>query len=65
MCRGEIRCHGGGIFIGYRREDSQHGVGRLVLRLKQGFPRNQVFMDVDVIEPALEFAKGDRRGGGS
>jgi TIR domain len=45
----------GGIFISYRREDSQHAAGRLVDRLAQTFPRDQLFMDVDAIEPGLDF----------
>src|SRR5262245_1856610 len=45
----------GGIFISYRREDSQHAAGRLVDRLAQTFPRDQLCMDVDAIEPGLDF----------
>ena len=45
----------GGIFISYRREDSQHAAGRLVDRLERSFGRDQVFMDVDAIEPGLDF----------
>src|SRR5262249_5249834 len=48
---------GGGIFISYRRDDSRHAAGRLVDRLAQIFPRGQLFMDVDAIEPGLDFAK--------
>lgn len=45
----------GGIFISYRREDSQHAAGRLVDRLTQSFGRDRIFMDVDAIEPGLDF----------
>src|SRR5262245_27035916 len=48
---------GGGIFISYRRDDSRHAAGRLVDRLAQMFPREQLFMDVDAIEPGLDFEK--------
>ena len=46
---------GGGIFISYRRDDSRHAAGRLVDRLAQIFPRDQLFMDIDAIEPGLDF----------
>lgn len=46
-----------GIFISYRREDSRHAAGRLVDRLAQVFPREQLFMDIDAIEPGLDFLK--------
>ena len=44
-----------GFFISYRREDSSHAAGRLVDRLAQVFPRDRLFMDVDAIEPGLDF----------
>src|SRR5262245_26148209 len=47
----------GGIFISYRREDSAHSAGRLYERLAHEFPRGQLLMDVDAIEPGLDFAK--------
>ena len=47
----------GGIFISYRRDDSRHAAGRLVDRLGQKFTREQLFMDVDAIEPGLDFLK--------
>lgn len=47
----------GGIFISYRRDDSRHAAGRLVDRLAQTFRRDQLFMDVDTIEPGLDFLK--------
>jgi len=45
----------GGIFISYRRDDSRHAAGRLVDRLGQTFRHDQLFMDVDTIEPGLDF----------
>jgi hypothetical protein len=47
----------GGIFLSYRREDTQHIAGRLADRLVDRFGAEQVFMDVDSIEPGMEFAK--------
>jgi hypothetical protein len=46
-----------GIFISCRRDDSRHAAGRLVDRLAQVFPREQLFMDIDAIEPGLGFLK--------
>jgi hypothetical protein len=48
---------GGGIFVSYRREDSQHAAGRLVDHLTKTFDRDQLFLDVDAIEPGLDFVK--------
>jgi uncharacterized membrane protein YhaH (DUF805 family) len=45
------------IFINYRRSDSPGAAGRLYDRLQQHFERNQVFMDVDAIEPGIDFVK--------
>jgi TIR domain len=45
----------GGIFISYRREDSGHLAGRLYDRLAERFGRDQVFIDVDTIEPGANF----------
>jgi TIR domain len=47
----------GSIFISYRREDSQHAAGRLFDQLAQKFRRDQLFMDVDAIEPGIDFAE--------
>lgn len=47
----------GGIFISYRRSDSQHAAGRLVDRLRQVYPTEQLFMDVDSIDLGLDFVK--------
>jgi TIR domain len=47
----------GGIFISYRREDSQHPAGRLADRLGQRFGKHRIFMDVYGIELGLDFLK--------
>jgi TIR domain len=47
----------GGIFLSYRREDTQHIAGRLADRLMDQFGAQQVFMDVDSIEPGMDFAE--------
>jgi uncharacterized membrane protein YhaH (DUF805 family) len=43
------------IFINYRRGDSQAAAGRLNDRLLLHFGRDQVFMDVEAIEPGVDF----------
>jgi hypothetical protein len=48
---------GGGIFVSYRRQDSDDLAGRLYDRLVDRFGEGQVFMDVDTIEPGLDFAE--------
>ena len=54
-----------GIFISYRREDSQALAGRLYDRLVQRFGKERVFRDVDAIDPGANFAGvvGERIGG--
>lgn len=47
----------GGIFVSYRREDAKHAAGRLVDRLVAAVGRDKLFMDVDNIEPGLDFVK--------
>jgi hypothetical protein len=44
-----------GIFISYRREDSAGWTGRLVERLKERFDEKSIFMDLDGIEPGIDF----------
>ncbi|MEU7818616.1 toll/interleukin-1 receptor domain-containing protein [Pseudonocardia sp. NPDC049154] len=46
-----------GIFLSYRREDTRHMAGRLADRLTGRFTAVQVFMDVDTIEPGMDFAR--------
>ena len=45
----------GRIFISYRRDDAKHAAGRLSDRLAQTFRPEQLFIDVDSIEPGLNF----------
>ena len=54
-----------GIFISYRREDSQELAGRLFDRLAQRFGKDRVFRDIDAIEPGAKFAEviAERIGG--
>jgi TIR domain/KAP family P-loop domain len=46
-----------GIFISYRREDSQELAGRLFDRLAQRFGKDRVFRDMDAIDPGAKFAE--------
>src|SRR5882724_591123 len=45
-----------GIFISYRREDSQQLAGRLFDRLAQRFGKDRVFRDIGTIDPGAKFA---------
>jgi hypothetical protein len=45
----------GGIFLSYRRDDTRHLAGRVYDRLAERFGDGRVFMDVDSIEPGLDF----------
>ena len=45
------------IFISYRREESSASAGRLHDQLLEHFGRDNVFMDVDTIEPGLDFTE--------
>src|ERR1700747_1320758 len=54
MAHGKMR---GQIFISYRREDSSAWAGRLADRLSNHFPSNQIFMDVDSVDPGEDFVK--------
>jgi hypothetical protein len=47
----------GPIFISYRREDSEGYAGWLYDRLQERFPQQKIFMDVDSVEPGVDFAK--------
>jgi hypothetical protein len=47
----------GRIFLSYRREDTRHVVGRIGDRLTDHFGDERVFVDVDTIEPGLDFAE--------
>ena len=46
-----------GIFISYRREDSAGGTGRLSEHLKERFGADSIFMDIDTIEPGVDFTE--------
>jgi TIR domain len=48
---------GGGIFVSYRRQETRHLAGRLSDRLADRFGEGQVFIDVDTIEPGVDFAE--------
>lgn len=43
------------VFISYRREDSSAYAGRLADILLDRFGRNRVFMDIDTIEPGVDY----------
>ncbi len=45
------------IFISYRRDDSAGYAGRLYDRLTDHFSEGQLFMDIDTIEPGLDFVE--------
>jgi hypothetical protein len=46
-----------GIFISYRREDSSAYAGRLYDHLIEQFGKHRVFMDVDSLEPGVDFVE--------
>ena len=45
------------VFLNYRREDSSGYAGRIYDRLTATFGKQQIFRDVDRIEPGLDFSK--------
>jgi hypothetical protein len=47
----------GKIFINYRRGDDPGNTGRLFDRLQEVFSRDRLFMDVESIEPGLDFVQ--------
>ena len=47
----------GRIFINYRREISAAAAGRLSDRLIPHFDQERLFMDIDGIEPGVDFVK--------
>jgi fructose transport system substrate-binding protein len=49
------------IFVSYRREDSRHMAGRLFDRLAERFGDGNIFMDVDSIEPGVDFGEAIER----
>ena len=54
-----------GVFISYRRQDAPDLAGRLYDRLEERFGEDRVFMDVDSIEPGLDFGAVISRAVGS
>lgn len=44
------------VFLSYRREETRHIAGRLADRLTDLLGSAQVFMDVDTVEPGVDFA---------
>ncbi len=53
------------VFISDRREETSAAAGRLHDRLREHFGRDNVFMDVDSIEPGLDFIEVIERTVGS
>ncbi|MGB9369162.1 MAG: caspase family protein [Xanthobacteraceae bacterium] len=45
----------GKIFVSYRRTDSPGTAGRIYDRLQRQIPKSRIFMDVDAIEPGMDF----------
>ena len=50
-----------GIFISYRRQDSQSAAGRLADHIKEQMPGVPVFRDVETIEPGMDFVEAISR----
>lgn len=44
-----------GIFISYRRQDSQSAAGRLTDHLRDNMPAVPIFRDIETIEPGVDF----------
>ena len=53
--------HNAKLFINYRREDSAPYAGRLYDRLSAHFDSDQVFIDIDQIEPGEDFVEAINR----
>ena len=47
----------GGIFISYRRDDSQAWAGRLYDALRRTFGPSRVFRDIDTLEAGVDYAE--------
>ncbi len=54
-----------GVFVSYRRGETRHVAGRLYDWLVEVFRHESVFMDVDSIEPGVDFAEAIERALGS
>ena len=46
------------IFLSYRRDDSSGYAGRLFDNLSERFSRERVFMDIETLEPGMDFVAG-------
>ena len=44
-----------GIFVSYRRDDTQGWAGRLARALQGSFPKTQVFYDIATLQPGEDF----------
>jgi formylglycine-generating enzyme required for sulfatase activity len=53
------------IFLSYRRDDGSGHAGRLFDRLSQHFGRDNLFMDIDAIDPGLDFVEAIKNAVGS
>ncbi|MGC4097284.1 MAG: toll/interleukin-1 receptor domain-containing protein [Nitrospira sp.] len=53
------------IFISYRRDDSAGWTGRLADQLKTRFGSESIFIDIDTIEPGVDFTEALRKAVGS
>jgi hypothetical protein len=51
----------GPIFISYRRDDAPHLAGRLYDRLAARFPKDRIFIDVDNLDPGVDFVEAIER----
>src|SRR5262245_11282346 len=49
------------LFINYRRDDTRHAAGRLYDHLTTHFSDDQIFMDIDQIEPGEDFVEAINR----
>jgi Sel1 repeat/TIR domain len=47
----------GKIFVSYRRDDASYPAGRLYDRISAVFPQSQIFMDVDNLDPGVDFVE--------
>src|SRR5262245_28389680 len=45
------------VFISYRRDDSSGFAHAVYRELLQHFPKDQLFMDVDTVEPGVDFVR--------